>query len=282
MPRALEAVCLKALSELPERRYSSSRQLARDIENWLADEPISAWREPLLARVRRWARRHHTAMTGSAAALVVAVIGLSAVAVSQSRARTALESALAETTDAKREAERALVQKASALAESEESRKRVQSVLTFLRNDVLAATRPEDQHGGLGREVTVRKAIDAAEPKIAVAFKGQPIVEAEVRDTLGLTYLYLGEAAGDSSTGECGAIGVATDQPGPDQTNTLISRGNLANAYVAAGHITDAIKVHETTLKLFEATLGLGENHPDTLQSRNSLAAPTGPPGAAC
>jgi eukaryotic-like serine/threonine-protein kinase len=139
LPRALEAVCLKALAERPERRYGSPRQLASDIENWLADERISAWREPLSARVRRWARRHRTAVTGAVAALVVGVIGLTAVAVLQSRARTALESALSETTNAKRDAEKALAQKDSALADSEMSRKRVESVLTFLRNDVLAA-----------------------------------------------------------------------------------------------------------------------------------------------
>ena len=58
-------------------------------------------------------------------------------------------------------------------------------MLEFLKDDVLAAARPEGQDGGLGKEVTVRKAIDAAEPKIAVAFKDQPIVEADVRATLG-------------------------------------------------------------------------------------------------
>ena len=71
---------------------------------------------------------------------------------------------------------------------------RAEAVLGFLKDDVLAAARPEGQEGGLGVDVTVRKAVDAAEPKIAEAFKDQPIVEADVRDTLGMTYCYLGEA----------------------------------------------------------------------------------------
>ena len=58
-------------------------------------------------------------------------------------------------------------------------------MLSFLKEDVLAAARPEGRGGGLGMDVTVRKAVDAAEPRIAGAFKDQPIVEAEVRDTLG-------------------------------------------------------------------------------------------------
>ena len=44
--KALEAVCLKAMSPDPENRYSSPRMLAEDTERWMADEPVGAWREP--------------------------------------------------------------------------------------------------------------------------------------------------------------------------------------------------------------------------------------------
>ncbi len=55
---ALEAVCLKAMALRPEERYASARALADDVEHWLADEPVTAYREPLLRRVGRWRRRH--------------------------------------------------------------------------------------------------------------------------------------------------------------------------------------------------------------------------------
>jgi serine/threonine-protein kinase len=72
--RALEAVCLKAMALKPEDRYGSPRALAEDVERWAADEPVSAWREPLSRRARRWARRHRTAVAvgASAAALLLA------------------------------------------------------------------------------------------------------------------------------------------------------------------------------------------------------------------
>ena len=44
--QALEAVCLKAMALKPDDRYSSARALADDIDRWLADEPVSAYREP--------------------------------------------------------------------------------------------------------------------------------------------------------------------------------------------------------------------------------------------
>ena len=43
----LEAVCLKAMAHRPEDRYDSPKALSEDLERWMADEPVSAWREPM-------------------------------------------------------------------------------------------------------------------------------------------------------------------------------------------------------------------------------------------
>jgi serine/threonine protein kinase/Flp pilus assembly protein TadD len=73
---ALEAVCVKALAADPANRYPTARALGADIERWLADEPVSAWREPPWIRARRWMRRHRTAVSaGAAAAFSVIVFG---------------------------------------------------------------------------------------------------------------------------------------------------------------------------------------------------------------
>ena len=40
----------------PEDRYPVAAALAEDIERWLADEPVTAYREPRFARIARWAR----------------------------------------------------------------------------------------------------------------------------------------------------------------------------------------------------------------------------------
>src|SRR5207248_8381512 len=77
VPRALEAVCLKALEKRPENRYPSAAELAREVQRWLADEPVTAYRESVPERLGRWARRHRPLVAGAAALLVTAVVGLS-------------------------------------------------------------------------------------------------------------------------------------------------------------------------------------------------------------
>ncbi|WZO95925.1 protein kinase [Isosphaeraceae bacterium EP7] len=72
VPRALEAICLKAMAKAPGARYASAADLALEIRKYLADEPVSVYREPFSVRAGRWARRHRTAVSCATAALVVA------------------------------------------------------------------------------------------------------------------------------------------------------------------------------------------------------------------
>jgi len=53
VPRALKAICLKAMAPCADDRYESPRLLANDIEHWLAGEPASVYRDPLIVRVWR-------------------------------------------------------------------------------------------------------------------------------------------------------------------------------------------------------------------------------------
>ncbi len=76
VPAALQAVCQKAMSVCPNDRYSSPRALADEIEHWLADEPVTAWKEPWLVRSRRWVTRHRTPVAAFAAGLAVALLSL--------------------------------------------------------------------------------------------------------------------------------------------------------------------------------------------------------------
>jgi serine/threonine-protein kinase len=77
VPPALDAVCRKAMALQPQDRYASPRALADDIDHWLADEPLLAFREGASARLARWGRRHKPAVAAAAALLATAVVALS-------------------------------------------------------------------------------------------------------------------------------------------------------------------------------------------------------------
>src|SRR5262249_7288408 len=78
IPRPLEMICLKAMSLQPEVRYSSARELAEDIERWIAGEPVTAWRENLFQRFGRWTRHHRSAIIAALSVLVSSMVGLAA------------------------------------------------------------------------------------------------------------------------------------------------------------------------------------------------------------
>jgi serine/threonine protein kinase/tetratricopeptide (TPR) repeat protein len=243
LPHALEAICLKALSARPGDRYPSARALAEDVTNWLADEPVSAWREPWPIRGRRWAKRHRTAVVAAVVALVAGVVGLGAVAGVQTLANVRLKRANDETN--------------MALAQAD-------AVSTFL---VEAFRSPDPSLDG--RQVKVADVLDQASKGLDQGFEGSQATLGALLNALGLTYhgLGLGDRAVSLLTR---ARAVSESALGPDHPHTLATRHNLANAYSIVGRTHEAIALHEATLKLREAKLG--PDHLDTLNSRNDLA----------
>lgn len=72
---ALGAICAKAMERSQDDRYPTASALADDVQRFLADEPVSVYRAPLLDRAARFLRRHRTmALSGAAALLLVAIV----------------------------------------------------------------------------------------------------------------------------------------------------------------------------------------------------------------
>jgi hypothetical protein len=131
-PRALGAVCLKALAKKREERYPSAKALAAEAQRWLADEPVTAYRDPPTVLARRWARRHRAAVAATVAILATAVASLSVaaglLAAANQRERQAKIEALLREEDARKnwelaEAEGLRANSASALAQEEVRRR---------------------------------------------------------------------------------------------------------------------------------------------------------------
>jgi serine/threonine protein kinase/tetratricopeptide (TPR) repeat protein len=77
VPLALEAICVKAMARLPEQRYGSATEVAQEVQRWMVDQPVEAYREPLLPRIRRWTSHYRPIVfLGSFVALAFIVVTL--------------------------------------------------------------------------------------------------------------------------------------------------------------------------------------------------------------
>ncbi|WP_165219931.1 serine/threonine-protein kinase [Aquisphaera insulae] len=74
VPRVLEAICLRAMAAKPSDRYASVKELADDVESWLAGERVSA-HDPISARFYRSVHRHRVLATAMVAGLLLVLTG---------------------------------------------------------------------------------------------------------------------------------------------------------------------------------------------------------------
>jgi len=106
VPRALEAICLKAMARMPDQRYSSGRELAADLERFLAGERVLAYEEPLTARAWRWTLHHKPLVYSTAAAFTVVLTALTISVVTLSAANVRVRASRDEATRSFEEADR--------------------------------------------------------------------------------------------------------------------------------------------------------------------------------
>ena len=180
----LDTIVSKALEKEKERRYQSASDFAADIRRYLADQPISARPATTLYQLRKFTSRNKALVAGvlvALLALIVGIIGTTSQAVRATNERNNAQHAeqVAEQRRQEAETQREEAQRQAAIAEA---------VNDFLNSDLLAAASPLER----GRDVTIREVLDRASEAIAEKFTDQPLVEAEIRMTLGETYMNLG------------------------------------------------------------------------------------------
>jgi tetratricopeptide (TPR) repeat protein len=160
----LDWIVMRALEKDRSRRYETANALAADVQRYLADEPVSAGPPSKIYRMRKFARRHKGPMIASAAVLVVlvaGVIGTTIGLIGQARAR-------------------ALAERNANMAEA----------VSQFQADMLRSADPERM---MGDKVTVLQAVIAAIKELdGGKLKDQPLVESQVRGTIGMTLRGLG------------------------------------------------------------------------------------------
>jgi serine/threonine protein kinase/Flp pilus assembly protein TadD len=154
--RELECIPLKAMRKERAERYRSASELADDIVNYLNGVPLIAGPPGTGYKLKKFVRRNRVLVGGIVLVLVVLIAGVvvsTIFAVGQARALT--ENKL---------------------------------VVDFLKNDVLGSASQANVS-----QATISYLLDAGSQKLGDKFKNKPLIEAEIRQTLGWTYRQIGE-----------------------------------------------------------------------------------------
>jgi serine/threonine protein kinase len=225
----LETIVAKAMEKDPRRRYASADELAADLQRWLADQPIVARRPSTAYQASKFIRRHR-ALVGGAAIIFVA-LSTAVVAVSTALVRVARQG------------------------------ERMREVNGFMRGLLASAdpfsvpAGPRAVGNGGAPAIQAADMLGAAEAWLANHPIDDPLVEADIRDALGVSCSGLGRHEAAVPQLEA-ALRLRTDHLGADAVPTLESMSHLATALSRTDDLARADALHRSAIAGLEHALG--------------------------
>jgi serine/threonine protein kinase/tetratricopeptide (TPR) repeat protein len=267
----LDWIVMRALEKDRARRYETANGLVADIRRYLQDEPVQACPPSAGYRLRKFVRRHRGPVLAASLVVLALLGGMAGTTAGLFWAEMARQAEAEQ-----RRLAQANEQKALAAAEAEATAKQTaqlreaetKAVLNFVVNRIIAAARPEGKGGGLGRDVTLRQALEEALAYVDRSFTKQPLIEARLRTTLGESFRQLGDYDRAAEQHQR-AYTLYARHCGPDDADTLGSISNLALSYAGLGRRAEAVKLYEKTLARMRIRI---PNHPFTFACMNNLA----------
>jgi serine/threonine protein kinase len=250
----LDWIVMKCLEKDRARRYETANGLAKDIERLLNNEPVTARPPSTAYRLRKMVRRNKLTFAAVSAVVISLMAGLVV--------STALFFR------AKQERDEAVKQKQRA----DEQAAVAKAVSDFLQSDLLsqASSRQQAESGFEPLpDLTVRAALQRAAAKVGQRFTNQPLVESEIRYTLGSSFVLVGDAQAAIPQLERSVL-LRTQMFGQSDSSTLSSMHMLAWAYQDAGQLTNALAAAEEALRLRKAKFSPDDEH--LLSAMNLLA----------
>ena len=249
----LNAVIARACRHDPKDRYASATAMRADLELLQSGKS--------LARLHRTQERLRLVQHAGAVAMLLAALaaGLYFWQARQTKLVRDLATENSRLLSLKEAAHgRAVVAEREALQERDRARHSEQDthrVLQFLLRRVVAAARPQDEDEGLGRDITVLQALQAAEPAIPEAFAGQPLAELELRQSLAATFKLLGLATNEVAHRQR-ALELSVPLFGPDSPEVLTNGMDLAWALHHAGLTNEYLTLLEQAWQTASKALG--------------------------
>jgi serine/threonine protein kinase/tetratricopeptide (TPR) repeat protein len=220
----LDCIVMKCLEKDRGRRYETVNGLARDIERYLASEPVEAAPPSVRYRIGRFVRRHRVGVAGGTAVAVAVLIGVIGLSVGLSRA-------------------------------TKESNK-AQALNKFMTG-IFNRAQP-----GEGGNLKVVELLRLASKDIDKTLRDQPEAQIDARETLGETFYRLGLGPEAQSEFErAHALSMALDR-GHTSARTLRAAHWLAMCLDDLSPPGDLRCIAMARQTYLEAVRVLGESHP--------------------
>jgi serine/threonine protein kinase len=243
----LDWIVMQSLEKDRDRRYGSPAELAAEVGRYLAHEPVLAGPPGAAYRVKKFVRRHRVGVSVASVLGLALVLGVSGTTVGMVRALRA---------------------EGQAKLEAENSR----AVSSFLK-DLFKESDPGESRG---EDVTARQLLDRGREKITEELADQPVIQAEMMQTIGDVYASLGLFEESRELME-GALELRREQLGqnhPDLADTLNRLGWVA---YQLGDFAECQRLNEEALTILEAVFEPENSRiAETLSDLASVAAKTG------
>jgi serine/threonine protein kinase/tetratricopeptide (TPR) repeat protein len=268
----LDWIVLRCLEKDRNRRYDSASGLGRDVERFLNDEPVEARPVSTAYRLRKLIRKHRGTATAALLIVVTLALGIVGTAYGLLEARRTSGAERLARIDAQKQQKRA-----------EEQTRIAAAVRDFLQKKLLAQADTAVQadalikigepSGRAKRDPTIRELLDRAaeelsEPHIDRNFPEQPVLQAELLETVGNAYQGVGEYE-KAILLLTRAAALRKAHQGAEAAETLGTLSNLGGAYLRAGNAAEAVRLCE---RIRDARIRLfGVEHPDTIKTLQNL-----------
>jgi serine/threonine protein kinase len=259
----LDWIVMKCLEKDRTRRYETANGLVRDVERYLADEPVEACPPAAGYRLRKFARKHRAALAGTAAFALLLTAGAAVCAWQAWRATRAEADARAASgaeKEARELAERRLVQ-------IEKANDLLAAVFHDLNPRDLSRRGEEEAEANLRQQLAGR--LERAAAQLTPALIDDPRTLARLQFVLGSTLHDLGRD-GPAVPLLRQAYDNRKELLGPDDPETLAAGESLVTAYHMGGQFDKALPLAEELVA--RSTARFGRDDPVTLMSQSDLA----------
>jgi serine/threonine protein kinase len=258
----LDWIVMKAMEKNRARRYDTANGVAMDIGRHLQNLPIEARSQSSIYRLQKMVRRNSVAVATAGAVVLALAVGLGVSTRLFFKERSAHQRALAAEQEEGRlykEADTARANEASLRVAAEANEIKAQTeaarsaqVAQFMKN-ILQGVGPGVAKG-LDTQL-LRGILDQTAAQMRTSLKGQPLVEADLRMTLGKVYGDLGDWP-DAEAMYHEAMRLRQQTLGEEAPDAAVAMNRFAQALDTEGKRADGIVAARQALAMNRKVLG--------------------------